>query len=177
LDWLDAETPQKLRIDLNGPIGKWHVLAYFNWEDLPKETALSSADFRLPEDDYWVRSFWDQRVWRAAKGNGLFRGRLGPHCSLLLAVRPAREAHAVYLGSSLHISQGLEIDEWEEGINSLSINISPGRSTQAKIDIYLPQKPGEVKFEDKPVSYKKLNDRCYRFEVDISQHGRLNLNY
>jgi len=177
LDWLDAETPQKLRIDLNGPIGKWHVLAYFNWEDLPKETALSPADFRLPEDDYWVRSFWDQRVWRAAKGNGLFRGRLGPHCSLLLAVRPAHEAHAVYLGSSLHISQGLEIDEWEEGINSLSIKISPGRSTQAKIDLYLPQKPVEAKFEDKPVGYKKLNDRCYRFEVDISQHGRLNLNY
>lgn len=177
LDWLDVETPQKLRIDLNGPIGKWHVLAYFNWEDSPGEITLTSADFQLPEDAYWVRSFWDQRVWRAAKGNELFHGRLDAHCSLLFAVRPARETQAAYLGSSLHISQGLEIGVWEESINSLSIQISPGRSTQAKVDLYLPNGPGDAKFEDKPVSYIKLNEGCYRFEVDISQHGKLNLSY
>jgi 7-keto-8-aminopelargonate synthetase-like enzyme len=30
LDWLDAETPQKLRLDLQGAAGSWQVLAYFN---------------------------------------------------------------------------------------------------------------------------------------------------
>ncbi len=177
LDWLDVETPQKLRIDLKGPIGEWNVLAYFNWEDSPKETTLTSTDFRLPEGDYWVRSFWDQRVWCAAKGKAFFHERLKSHGSLLLAVRPVRETHAEYLGSSLHISQGLEVGGWEEGIHSLSIKLSPGRTTQANIDLYLPKGLGKANFEEKPVSYEEINDKCYRFMVDISQQGKLNLSY
>ena len=113
LDWIDAETPSKLRLDLQGATGSWYALAAFNWDDKARPVTLEARDFRLPEETYWVRSFWDDKVRQVKAGSPLFNGTLPAHAPLLLALRPCQTDQAQYLGSSLHISQGLEVEQWK----------------------------------------------------------------
>ena len=112
LDWLDAETPRKLRLDLHGADGEWHALAYFNWNDKVKNVTLETGDFHLPDQAYWVRSFWDNKVWQVKAGSPLFSGSMPAHAPLLLALRPCLTGQPQYLGSSVHISQGIEVEQW-----------------------------------------------------------------
>jgi len=48
LDWLDAATPARLRQDLDGPAGSWHLLARFNWSEQPRTISIRPLDYRLP---------------------------------------------------------------------------------------------------------------------------------
>jgi len=177
LDWLDAETPQKLRIDLQGAVGKWHVLAYFNWQDAAREIRLRPEDFRLPADDYWVRSFWDNRVWNTTGKKKLFAAVLQPHATLLLALRAYQPEKAAYLGSSLHISQGMEVGKWINSDRSINLHLSPGRQARACVDVYLPAKIEQALFEGKPIKWEEVGVHCYRFKPEVSQSGELVLKY
>lgn len=142
LDWMDAETPRKLRLDLQGAIGAWHALATFNWDDKARHVTLEARDFRLPEQAYWVRSFWENKVWRVTAGSPLVNGTLPAHAPLLLALRPCQSGQAQYLGSSLHISQGLEVAQWTAKKGKLVCNLAPNRVVQgALLDITIPTLP------------------------------------
>ena len=177
LDWMDAETPRKLRIDLQAPTGGWHLLAYFNWQDSTEETYLDFADFDLKSGEYWVRSFWDERVWRVKAGAELFRGKMKPHAALVLAVRAFQPEIPTYLGSSLHISQGLEVKEWEAEKHSLSFLLSPGRRAKANIDLYIPGVVTKALYDDQAVGGSKIEDYIYRFNLQVDTSGRLELKY
>ena len=177
LDWMDAEMPTKLRLDLQGTIGDWHVLAYFNWQDDVGAVNLHANDFGIADQDYWVRSFWKNRVWRVPKGGRLYFGELHAHAPLLLAVRPFDLSQPAYLGSSLHISQGLEVSAWKMGKKDVIVELSPGRNAGAIIDIYLPQKPKDSKLDGESVPVKKMADDCYRYDLRIQKEGILKITY
>ncbi len=177
IDWLDEETPRKLKLDLRAAAGDWCVLAYFNWRDKADDCSLSAADFRLPEGAYWVRSFWDQRVWKALEGGALYQGRLAAHAALVLAVRPYKEKQAAYLGSSLHISQGLEVSGWQSGRNALEIQFSPGRQAMAGVDVYIPVNVREAFFDGKPADWKKMDAGVHRFSLEMARQNNLTIKY
>ncbi|HEX9616739.1 MAG TPA: alpha-galactosidase, partial [Anaerolineales bacterium] len=107
LDWFDNATPGRLQVDLDGPAGRWHLLALFNWEDEPMDVTLSISDLYLdPSKAYYAREFWrgDIRQIRGDQPNDepvIFKG-VPPHGVVLLAVRPARPFRPQYLGSDLH---------------------------------------------------------------------------
>jgi alpha-galactosidase len=178
LDWMDAETPCKLRLDLRGAVEDWHALAYFNWEDRDKQVALKAGDFRLPEGDYWVRSFWENTITKVNAGSPLFRGTLPAHASLLLALRRCQPEEARYLGSSIHISQGLEVKRWTEKDGKLVCELAPGRRVRgAIIDFALPKPPKKAALEGRELDWENFSDNVYRFELDLDQKVKIVIQY
>jgi alpha-galactosidase len=180
LDWMDAQTPQKLRLDMQGATGAWTTLTFFNWHDSDMNIALFAEDFRLPGQDYWVRSFWDNKVWPVKKGEPLFSGKLAPHAPLVLALRPAAAKQPCYLGSSLHISQGQEVAGWKANARGVSLDISAGRQAQAVIDLYLPKSPAKAELDGKSLSWQIIDSdskQVYRFTMDIQNKADLQITY
>jgi alpha-galactosidase len=178
LDWMDAETPKKLRLNLQGAAGEWFALAAFNWEDKARLVTLEACDFRLPEETYWVRSFWDNTVRRVEAGLPLFSGTLPAHAPLLLALRLCQTGQAQYLGSSLHISQGLEVDKWTTKDGKLVCRIKANRRVQgAALDLALPGLPQKAELNGTALSWESLPDAVYRFTVNIDQTAEITIQY
>jgi len=157
LDLFDRETPARLRLDMGGAVGEWHVLALFNWEDEPRELLFHAADFRLPAVEYRLRSFWDGRVRNLPSGGSLNLGCVPPHGCVLLAARPVSTAPQ-YLGSDLHFSQGVEVSAWDAGPDSVrfALNLPPARQGWAVL--WLPSAPRRVIVDGENTIWKKQDD-------------------
>ncbi len=138
MDWFDSRTPSRLRLDLSGPPGAWHLAALFNWEDQEQDLAFHWRDFNLePGLTYLAREFWTGKVLRMDQGGRVFKS-VPAHSCLLLAVRPVGEK-PLYLGGDLHISQGLEVTRWVPGPHGLRFRLErPGR-VEGGVDLWLPQ--------------------------------------
>lgn len=140
IDWLDAETPCRLRVDLGGPGGAWHLLGWFNWTDKPQLFRWRPEDYQLPAGSYWLRSFWDGYLAQAAPGVEPVFPALPPHGALVLAVRPVTQLPQ-YLGSDLHLSMGLELAEWHATAQGVSLRLALPRHCTGFVDLALPQPP------------------------------------
>lgn len=154
LDLFDRETPARLRLDLRGPAGEWHVLALFNWEDEPCELPLNAGEFQLPDVDYRLRSFWDGRVLNLPSGGSINLGQVPPHGCALLAVRPVGTAPQ-YAGSDLHFSQGVEVSAWDAGPDGVrfTLDLPPARAGWAAL--WLPSAPRRVIVDGEDSIWKK----------------------
>ena len=117
LDLLEQEMPELYDLPLSLPWGSWHVVLVANWQDRPRRKSLRLERLGLPADrplhvfDFWNRSF------SLHVGPVLELGELAPHASRLLRVSPVDGAAPLLVGSTLHITQGLEVQSlrMEEG--------------------------------------------------------------
>ncbi len=176
LDWMDAETPEKLRLDQENTSGQWTLIAGFNWDDRERECEFSAADIDLPAgQDVFVRSFWGEKVWLARAGEPIFSGRLPAHGTVLLALRTAGSDSPLFLGSDLHISQGLEVDEWNHQQNELQFALALGRTAEGYIDLYLPNGLKRAELNGKPTAFGVLGEGCWRITVQVEGRARLRL--
>ena len=106
LDWHQKLSPSRLRVDLEGALGKWHLISYTNWEDHPVQPVLSLEDYNITNDSTRVvSSFWDAKISFPANGK-LNIGILPPHATWLASVRKVIPNRSMFAGSNLHISQG-----------------------------------------------------------------------
>ena len=154
LDLFDRENPARLRLDLCGPSGEWHVLALFNWEDEPRELLLQAGEFQLPAVAYRLRSFWDGRVLDLPPGGSLNLGQVPAHGCVLLAARPVGTAPQ-YAGSDLHFSQGVEVGAWDaspDGVRFV-LDLPPAREGWAAL--WLPSTPRRVTVDGEESIWKK----------------------
>jgi alpha-galactosidase len=176
LDWFDSTTPRKLRLDLENETGNWHLLALFNWDDRPRDLTLNLLDFDLnPSELHIARDFWSGKINRLTSAS-LLMEQVPPHGVALHAVRSTTPTEPQYLGSDLHISQGLEVANWRwEGpskTNTTSIlNIileRPGHA-QGTFDLYLPEQLRTAHQNESPMSWQITGDNLYRFPVKFTQ--------
>ncbi|MEJ2266490.1 MAG: alpha-galactosidase [Anaerolineales bacterium] len=188
LDWFDSPTPSRLQIDLHAAIGSWHLLALFNWEDKPQDLAIRAEDFYLdPQVAYIAREFWSGRVVRipaqgdASEAAVLLEG-VPAHGVVLLAAQPFRAYHPLYLGSDLHISQGLEVKrwKWESGSSSgksgrLSLQLERPGKARGRIEVWLPGEPREARLGGRPVEWQALGEGRYRFEVEFEGNADIQI--
>jgi alpha-galactosidase len=170
LDWLDSETPTRLRLDLESAAGTWHLLGLFQWQDQPRPIQFDPREFQLPSDDYWVSSFWDERIFSLQAGQTLPLGPMAAHGCALLAVRPKQTGKAQYLGSNLHISQGLEVSHWQEKDLILSLNLSLPRQSEGSITLSLPRAP-----RDTAPRWKEVQRGIYRFQIRLDRQVALKI--
>ncbi len=177
LDWFDAHSPTRVRLDLENSTGMWHLLAFFNWSDAPEKVTLAVQDYQLPEGRYWVRSFWSNDFYVAGENQPLFTGELPAHGCLLLAVRPVKRNIPQYLGSDLHFSQGMEIKRWQVLDETLQFTIDLERDCEGTIDLYLPGKPKSITCQDRPVEFTSLAHNCIRLKVDLTPAVQIKIKY
>jgi len=109
LDLLEREMPELYDLPLSAPWGSWHVVLAANWQDRPRVKTLELERLGLsPQRPLYVFDFWN-RTCRRHSGPRLELGCLAPHASRLLRLCPADGPELCLVGSSLHITQGLEI--------------------------------------------------------------------
>ena len=171
LDLFDRETPAHLRLDLAGPGGRWSVLAAFNWNDASADLLIRAADFHLDENDYRLRSFWDGKLFTLAPGEELMIKDVPAHGVILLAARTVKSI-AQYLGSDLHISQGMELASWAAGARGVSFRLVLPRTAAGRVCLWLPSAPVRVLLEEKDITPVNLGGGVWEIPVNIRQASR-----
>jgi alpha-galactosidase len=165
IDWFDAETPSRLRLDLENDTGKWNLLALFNWSDHPQEMEIRLKDFRLSAQEYWVRSFWEKNSRFVSKGCNLWAGEIPAHGVILLSIRMANLEKPQFIGSDLHISQGLEIINWKPKKRQLHFDMNLGRIAEGQIELYLPFLAKSMIQDGKQVEWKEIGLGRYLINI------------
>ena len=169
LDLMAESAPMKLRLPLTGPQGNWTVIAKFNWKDTAQPYGFHPDDFGLPDQPYWVSSFWDEQIYRYTPGAALKVPAIPPHGVVLAGFMPILDDSVpMYLGDNLHFSQGCEVAEWTAEPQRLGFSLDLGRKGEGFIQLSLPSAPSQAECDGEPVKWKPLGVGVYRFEVNIN---------
>ena len=177
LDWFDNPTPQWLRVDLEGAIGHWHLLALFNWSDHVKDIHLDLKDFNIDsQTEYIAREFWSGETYHIIDGKIEFKEIL-PHSVILLSARPYRPYQPQYLGSDLHISQGLEVSSWKSTQYDLEVSINRPGLAGGLLDVSLPHPPQFAQSGTQEISWRSIEESIYQFEVEFNKEITLHIRY
>jgi alpha-galactosidase len=177
MDLFESQKPSRLRLDLEGAVGKWHLLAFFNWKDADCETELIFNEFGLSEGAYHLRSFWDDRIWEIEGKGTMFSGMISSHGVLLLAARKIGNSPATYIGSDLHISQGLEIANWDVSTKELIFSIKTGKKLSGKADLYIESPPTEISINNVPSAWEMLGRGIYRILIPEKENSTVMVKY
>jgi alpha-galactosidase len=177
-DWFDAPTPCLLRLDLENKTGLWHLLSIFNWDDTPQDVTLPLERFDLSSSDYFAREFWSG-VTQRISGGLLTLERIPAHGVKVLALTPnpspTGRGESLYLGSDLHISQGLEVSGWSVSATNLRILLERPGKAEGVIDLYLSESPIEVILNQKEISWQSLENDVYRIPVKFKQTAEIEI--
>lgn len=180
-DWMDSSTPRRLRLDLKNNLGAWQLLAYFNWSATPKKITITPGDFGLPVSaPAFAREFWTRELF-SLSGDSLPEIILPPHGVRLFALHPYPAHTPAYLGSDLHISQGLEVNAWKITVtpenHQLEFSLVRPGLAQGSIDLYLPAAPAHATLNDLPLQVDQIAPQCYRFNLDFNRSASILIQY
>ena len=178
LDWFDSQAPCRVRLDLENDSGNWHLLGFFNWRDASVRLDLRLADYQLdPHRVYLAREFWTSAVDRIEQG--CLKGELiPPHGAALIAVREQVPGAAQYIGSGLHVSQGLELVAWQSGRDSLRLAIERPHRASGPVALQLPRQPAEALLNGRTCRWQALGEAgLYLISVEFEKWGELVIRY
>jgi alpha-galactosidase len=192
LDWFDRSTPSRLQLDLEGVVGKWHLLALFNWSERARHLPFHLNEFYLdPSGHYQARSFWDGKSFlipAESSGNGeIVLHDVPAHGVALMALRKHTPWAPAYLGSDLHISQGLEVSSWvwlaapkgtqgRAAAGKLALSIErPGKAC-GEIFLRLPAEPKQATANGLPLSWSQHSAEMYGFRLEFQRNVELEIN-
>ena len=174
VDWFDHESPKKLRVDMSGEVGEWHLLALFNWEDKEKELTFEPSDFGLEKKVYWLSSFWNNNV---VDTSGDLTQMIPPHGVALWAAREKQLSQPQYLGGDLHISQGMEISNWVVEEDHVICQIELNRSFEGAVLFYLPVKPNRILYRGVPIFWKLISENIIKVSIKSDENGELKIEF
>ncbi|MEA3325770.1 MAG: alpha-galactosidase [Chloroflexota bacterium] len=167
LDWFDAQTPSHLRVNLSGPTGDWYLLALFNWDDNPSPLRFTPQAFKLPQEQtWWLHEFWTGAIGQMSETKPFTCSDVPAHGVRVLAARQYQADQPTYLGSDLHLSQGLEISDWRVGDHEVLLRFDLGRQASGKIDLYLPGQPEGAWFHGQPALVHDQGSGIYTLNIE-----------
>ena len=168
-DWFDASNPRFLRVDLENTSGLWVLLGIFNWSEQPIREDIPLSKFFLESDKiYYAHSFWDGTTQEIRDGI-ISLENIPPHSTKLIALRTKKEGASLYLGSNLHVSQGLEIINWQENDNQLTFTIKRPFKMDGFVDLNLKRKVSKTSINQIPVDIKTLDNQIYRLPISFNE--------
>mgnify|MGYP001024621739 CR=1 FL=1 len=176
LDWFDKATPERLRLDLDGPSGPWYILACFNWSNQDADLIITTADWGLPKEiTYTGRELWTGEI--VTLKHSMTFNDVPPHGVRLIALRQFDAAMPCYLGSDLHISQGLEVNDWQVKASAIQLSLALPHKSAGQILLWLPKTPKTVLQDGKDVDCRKVSDNCYSISVNFNKHTDISMSY
>ena len=176
LDLFETNFPGMLRVDLEGPEGPWHVLAKFNWEPSSRDLTFSSEEYRLdPDQSYWLREFWSGQLGLLKPHRPLTFANVPAHGVAVVAARAFNPDKPTYLGSDLHLAQGLELAGWQDDEKQLDIEFSLGRKASGKIFLSLPWQPESATCNGEPCLIEDLGDGIFTLRLTDADQCKLTL--
>ncbi len=177
LDWFDAGMPQRIRLDLSSSTETWHLLALHNWQEQQKEFDFSLQDYNLKtERSHWLRDFWQNETLLLDKNESM-KISIPAHGVRLFAVRAVDENAPVYLGSNLHISQGLEITQkvWQDAEGMLALTIERPGEASGMIELSLPGAPLSASLDGQPLEWVLTPSKSYQFSIEFTRQTYLRI--
>lgn len=169
LDWFDMASPQRLRIDLENCTGAWHLLTMVNWQDTAQDILFTPQEFELENSKrYVIADFWDEQQYFSDR-KGITFPSVAPHGVIVLAVRPLFKSLPQFIGSNLHLSQGLEITNWQWDGTCLLFGITRPGASAGHVTIKLPKAPKHALINGREFEWEESLEDCYRFPVQINQ--------
>lgn len=177
IDWFDSSMPAKLRLDQVNEAGEWHILAKFNWSDHPADLALTSDEYHLEEGEYWVSEFWGGVCKRIVTGAAFVVEHVPAHGCVVTAWRRVHNADPVYLGSDLHLSQGIEVAEWKHGHKKVELTLRLPRKTGGVVRLWLPGKAASIIVNDSPVEVNQDTLGVVTVPVQVDGFAHLEIGF
>ena len=175
MDWFDNPTPALLRLDLENQTGKWHLLGVFNWSDEPADVSVPLSLFDLPAGEYYMRDFWEGSVVKVSDGE-LIAKAIPAHGVKLVSLRPHQTNAPVYLGSSIHISQGLEVVEWSISTDSgIKLRLERPGETHGVLDLMTPQPINDVICDQEKVEWQQDESGYIRLHLDFDKSVQIEI--
>ena len=177
LDWFDAGMPQRIRLDLSSSSETWHLLALHNWQEQEKEFDFSLQDYNVKtERSHWLRDFWKNETHLLEKNESI-KISIPAHGVRLFAVRAVDENSPVYLGSNLHISQGLEITQkvWQDAEGMLTLTIERPGEASGMIELSLPRAPLSASLDGQPLEWVLTPSKSYQFSIEFTRQTHLRI--
>jgi alpha-galactosidase len=172
VDWFDTAYPSHLLLPLSGEIGSWHLLAVLNWNEKEDDIKIHFAKLGLPlVEAYHAVDFWRESYHRIENA-WLDLSSIPGHGVRLLAIRPVGDV-PLWLGDTLHISQGLAVQDWKPLEKHLEIVLDLGRRAYGKVWLTLPSDPTSMIQDGKPIAYRR--DSSNVFVCDLAMDGRSRL--
>jgi len=177
MDWFDSTTPSRLRLDLQGAAGPWHLLAHINWQDHPQDLVLRLADFGFaPDAAYRAREFWSAKTY-TFENNELTLKNVAAHGTVLLALRAIHPGLPAYLGSDLHISQGLEVASWDPTPDGLELGLSRPGQSDGTIALYLPEVPSAAWLNAEALHWDAGDQGAFQFTIEFKTQAQIRIDY
>ncbi len=169
VDWFDTAYPSRLLLRLSGESGVWHLLALLNWSAKEEDIKIHMPKLGLPfAEAYHAVDFW-QESYHRSEDAWLDLPSISGHGVRLLAIRPVGDV-PLWLGDTLHISQGLAVQEWKPLEKQLDIMLDLGRRANGKVWLTLPADPLTMTLDGKPISYRIVSPNVY--VCDLAMEGR-----
>ena len=167
LDLFEQTTPERLRLDMHGPAGDWHVLARFNHQNRTLPWQFKPSEFDLADGRYLISSFWEHTHMVAEAGSEAAMPALPPHGCALLAVFPFPQDVCAFAGSNLHFTQGLELKSFEVTAENIRLRLELGRTAEGWITLWLPAPPMYAVGGSQPINWQPAGNDFYRFFVNF----------
>ena len=176
VDWMESAYPSRLVLPLSGVVGRWHLVAFLNWDNGAKDATIDLSSLGLPQSaDYHLLDYWGER-YRCLQGPRLDLPQLEAHGAFLAAVRPVG-APPQYLGDTLHVSQGLSIHRWQPSEERLSAEVVLGRRGRGTAWLSLPAEPIEAIFAGRTIPWRREGEGIYALPLDVDGEGDLEIRW
>lgn len=171
-DLFEENMPSILHQTLKNAFGKWHLIALFNWKDTPSTLELIPSQFGLKKGKYIMREFWTGES-AVVSGRHIFKD-VPAHGVRLIALRTY--SSPAYLGSDLHLSQGVELVKWKEKSEDLILELDlKGRKAQGSIYLYSKKEILSVNLNGSTSEFTNVMPDFYEIPVDVSPTARIEI--
>ena len=163
VDLFERTMPSKLRQTIQTPAGERQVIALFNWSDKPCNLEFHLEAFGLDEKPWLMREFWTGE-WAKLETAHVFR-EVPPHGVRLVTLSPLHQV--AYLGSNLHISQGIELQSWKLTQTRLSFDLDLGREAEGTIYLYCASIPSAITVNKQEVYWIQETENLISLAVKL----------
>ncbi len=165
-DLLEEERPKLLHMELEGPIGKWWLIAILNWESVEQQFGIPLEEFGLnPSLDYHCVDYWNAQ-YKSVHDSVLYSGPIAAHGVKLFALREAR-AESLWVGDTLHISQGLCVKSWDHRDQILTVMIDCERGAQGQAWLALASPPKSLRVKGRELEYEVVSANVYSIFLEV----------
>ena len=172
IDLFDDERPKLLSLDLAGPIGEWCLIAILNWEDEERHYEVPMEVFGLDASlEYHSVDFWHAQ-YETIHERILSTGPIPAHGVKLIALREASEG-SLWVGDTLHISQGMCVKSWDHDEQTISTMIDCGRRAQGKVWFALPAPPRSLRLDGVELDYERVSNKVYAANLEFEGSATL----
>jgi alpha-galactosidase len=172
----DLSAPEMASMELAGPIGEWQLICLVNWEDSPRDMRILPEEIGLDAGSRFSGvDFWREQPVEM-DGSPLTLN-VPSHGVRLLSLRLRDDSTPLWLGDTLHISQGLAVKAWETTGDSLHARLNAGRAAEGRIWLALPGEPSDAALNGLPVALQPIGEGIYAANISFDMEAELNVRW